>query len=366
MTSETKEILHDSEETFDLDETASKIALEVMNSSDVRTLAQQIKYDDPNTIINYGIETAKNISGFSDRILHSIETSTVEDSGNVITQLNKIMDKFDIKDFEESKPGILQRMFNKARHSIDMLFEKYHTMGNEVDKLYIQLKQYEEEIKDTNVMLEEMFDTNITHYEMLEKYIQGGKLAIQQFKDVVIPKLEQEARESSDQMNQINLSNGHQMLEMLEQRVYDLELSKNIALQLLPQIKLIQKGNYNLVRKINTAFIITIPIFKQCLTQAITLKRQAIQAKAMAALDEKTNELLIRNAQNTVVQSKLIAELSSSSSIQIETLEETWNTIMKGIEESRLIQEDIKKKRTSGVKKIQEIQNQYLHKSHID
>jgi len=152
---------------------------------------------------------------------------------------------------------------------------------------------------------------------------------------------------------------------MLEQRVYDLELAKNVALQTMPQIKLIQKGNYNLIRKINSAFIITIPIFKQCLTQAITLKRQAVQAKAMAALDEKTNELLIRNAQNTAMQAKLTAELASGSSVQIETLEKTWQTILKGIEETRQIQDEIKQKRVEGTKKLHEIQSEFQSKSSL-
>ena len=94
----------------------------------------------------------------------------------------------------------------------------------------------------------------------------------------------------------------------------------------------------NLVRKINSAFIITLPVFKQALAQAIMLKRQKLQAESMAALDAKTNEMLVKNARNTVAQSKITSHLASGSSIKIETFETTWRTIVNGIEETREIQ----------------------------
>lgn len=353
------------EENFSLEKTTNEIALKVKNSPEVTALAQQIDVNNVETVMNFGQNTAQEISKFADQILSSMETTKVEDSGTLLVQLNKIMDKFDVKDFEEKKPTIFQKMFSKAKNTIDGLFQKYHTMGSEVDKVYIQLKEYESEIKTTNNMLNEMFSKNMEYYELLEKYINAGNVVVNDFKNSVIPELEQIASQSQDQIHQVNLSNGYQLLEMLEQRVYDLELAKNVALQTMPQIKLIQQGNYSLIRKINSAFIITMPIFKQCLTQAITLKRQAVQAKAMAALDEKTNELLLRNAQNTAMQSKLTAKLAAGSSIQIETLEETWQTIMNGIDETKQIQNEIKQKRVEGTRKLHEIQNEFQSKSNL-
>ncbi len=256
----------------------------------------------------------------------------------------------------------LKKLFKKTKDSIEALLKKYHTMGGEVDKVYIQLKKYESEINTSNNTLNEMFDKNMVYYEQLEKYILAGNLVVDNFRNKVLPDLEQKAQNSTEQIDQINLSNGQQLLEMLEQRVYDLELAKNVSLQTMPQIKLIQRGNYNLVRKINSAFIITIPIFKQSLTQAITLKRQAVQAEAMSALDEKTNELLLRNAQNTAMQSKITAKLASDSSIKIETLEKTWETIIRGIDETKQIQDDAKQKRVEGTQRLHQIQSEFQNK----
>lgn len=346
-------------EGVNLEKQTNEIALKVKNSPEVVAISQQLDVTNVDSVMSFGQETATEISRFADQILHSIETTKVEDSGVLLVQLNKIMDKFDSKDFEEKKKGFLSKIFKKTKDSIDSLFKKYHTMGNEIDKVYVELKKYESEINVSNNNLEQMFYKNMDYYETLEKYIQGGNLVVDKFKNEIIPELQQKASTSTEQINQINLSNGMQVLEMLEQRVYDLELAKSVSLQTMPQIKLIQKGNYNLVRKINSAFIVTIPVFKQCLTQAITLKRQAVQAKALAALDEKTNELLLRNAENTALQSKLTAQLASGSSIKIETLEKTWQTIVNGIEETKQIETEAKQKREDGTKRLHEIQKDF-------
>ncbi|RXM72146.1 toxic anion resistance protein [Clostridium tetani] len=349
---------------FNLEKTTNEVTFKLQNSQEILSLSKEIDLKNVDTIMNFGQSASQEISTFADKILHSIETTSVENSGELLTQLNKIMNKFDVQDFKDKKPGFFEKLFKKTKDSIDALLKKYHTMGGEVDKVYIQLKKYEEEINTSNNTLNEMFNKNMDYYEQLEKYILAGNLVVDNFKNKVLPELQQKAQNSMEQIDQINLSNGQQLLEMLEQRVYDLELAKNVSLQTMPQIKLIQRGNYNLVRKINSAFIITIPIFKQSLTQAITLKRQAVQAEAMSALDEKTNELLLRNAQNTAMQSKITAKLASDSSIKIETLEKTWETIIRGIDETKQIQDDVKQKRIEGTQKLHQIQNQF--KSRIE
>ena len=121
----------------------------------------------------------------------------------------------------------------------------------------------------------------------------------------------------------------------------------------------------NLVRKINSAFIITLPVFKQALTQAIMLKRQRIQAEAMSALDAKTNEMLLKNAQNTVEQSKMTAQLVSGSSIKIETLEKSWKTIVTGIDETKQIQENARQKRLEDQKRLEAIKADFNARYHM-
>jgi uncharacterized protein YaaN involved in tellurite resistance len=115
----------------------------------------------------------------------------------------------------------------------------------------------------------------------------------------------------------------------------------------------------NLVRKINSAFIITLPIFKTNLAQAIQIKRQKLQADAIAALDEKTNQLLVQNAKNVATQSKQIAKMASGSSIKIETLEKSWREIVNGIQETQRIQEAAKRQREDDKKRLEAIKDDF-------
>jgi len=344
---------------LNLEKVEENTKLQLVNSQEVVALSKQIDTRDPNSILQFGHETANEISKFSDQILHTMKTTKVEDSGELLVQLNKIMDKFDIKDFEEKKPGLFDKIFKKSKDMIEAMFAKYNTMGSEVDKVYVQLKSYENEINQSNSMLDQMFEKNTEYYETLEKYIYAGNRVKDEMQNNMLPALEKKALDSGQQLDNINYNNALQVHDMLDQRIYDLEMAKNISLQTMPQIKMIQQGNYNLVRKINSAFIITLPIFKQCLNQAIALKRQAVQAKAMQALDDKTNELLLRNAQNTAMQSKMTAQLASTSSIKIETLEESWSTIMQGIEETKQIQKEAAQARVTGTQRLHEIQEEF-------
>ena len=150
--------------------------------------------------------------------------------------------------------------------------------------------------------------------------------------------------------------------DALEQRTQDLRTAEVVAMQSIPMLRTMEVSNLNLVRKINSAFIITMPVFKQALAQAIMLKRQKIQADALNALDQRTNEMLQKNAKNTMEQSKMIARMSAGSSIKVETLESTWKTIVDGIEETRKIQEDARKQRADDQARLEKIKQDFSQK----
>ena len=130
-------------------------------------------------------------------------------------------------------------------------------------------------------------------------------------------------------------------------------------MQAVPMIKTMEFSNLNLVRKIDSAFVITLPVFKQAIAQAVLLKRQKIQADSLAALDATTNELLKKNAQNTAQVSADIMRMTSQSSIKIETLQETYTTIVNGIKETQRIQEESSKKREEDKVKLEQMKTEF-------
>ena len=346
-------------ENFSMVEVQQNIKNDLVKNEAVQKLVDSININDVNSIVKFGNDAATEISKASDQVLNAMNMKQIDDSGEMLTALAAVMEQFDAKELtEEPKKGF----FANLRKQIDKLLEKYHTMGENVDRIYVQLKGYEKEIEQSNVKLEQMYNANINYYKDLTLYIMAGEQAcveLDQYIDEYNKKLEQNPDSGAVAMDLQNLEN---VREIFQQRVMDLKIAENVAMQTVPMLKTMQYSNLNLIRKINSAFIITMPVFKQSLAQAVMLKRQKVQADSMAALDAKTNELLVKNAHNTVEQSKMIAKMASGSSIKIETLEETWQTIVSGIEETRKIQEDAKVKRAEDSKRLEALKQDYKNK----
>ena len=330
----------------------------LVNSKEVDDIVSTIEVFNLETIASFGSEAAEEISKASDIVLNSMNMSQLDESSEMLTALSKIMSKFDIDELKEDK-GLFGKLFGNLKKQLEKILEKYHTMGGEVDKIYVQLKQYESEIKQANRKLDQMFDANVNYYHDLVKYILAGEQAGKEL-EAYIAQRQSDFEATGDNAIQLELASLNNSLMMLEQRTQDLRTAENIAIQSIPMIKTMEFSNMNLVRKINSAFIVTLPVFKQALAQAVMLKRQKIQAEAMAELDKKTNEMLIKNARNTVEQSKMTARLASGSSIKIETLETTWRTIVNGIDETRAIQENARKQRTDDAARLETIKQEFL------
>lgn len=350
-------------EQFDIVADRQKMNETYVNSAEVDALASTIEVYNLETIVSFGAEAAEEISKASDVVLNSMNMSQLDDSSEMLNTLAKIMSKFDIEEIKDN-PGLFGKLFGNLRKQLDKILAKYHTMGEEVDKIYVQLKQYESEIKQSNRKLNQMFDANVNYYHELVKYILAGEQGCREIEEY-IAKRQADMDATGDNSIQFEIQSLQQSLMMLEQRTQDLRTAENVAMQSIPMIKTMEFSNMNLVRKINSAFIVTLPVFKQALAQAILLKRQRIQAEAMSALDEKTNEMLIKNARNTAEQSKMTARLASGSSIKIETLETTWRTIVNGIDETKQIQENARKKRVEDQARLENIKTEFNKVYHM-
>lgn len=347
-------------ERYDVATDAQKTREVYVNTEEVDKLVSKIELNNLDSIVYFGSDVTNEIAKASDSVLNSMSISQINDTGKMMKALSKIMDEFDIEEIKD-EPGFFGRLFGNAKKQLEKILDKYHTMGDEIDKIYVQLRGYESEITQSNRKLNDMFDANVEFYHELIKYILAGEQACKELQDY-IAKRQADLEATGDNSIQFELTTLNQALMMLEQRVQDLKTAENIAMQSIPMIKTMEFSNYNLVRKINSAFIVTLPVFKQALSQAILLKRQKIQAQAMAELDEKTNEMLIKNATNTVETSKMTAQLASGSSIKIETLEKTWETITNGIEETNRIQEEARRTREEDKVRLEQIKKEFNEK----
>lgn len=334
---------------------------ELKQSPEVIAIAEGTDVSDVAAIMRLGQEPSEEVSKFADRILHSIKLYDVESSGAMLKELTKIMSRFDRQELEEKPAGFFARLFSGGKNTITHILSKYQSLGGEIDRIYEKIAVYNKEITKNNGELEEMFEKNFEYFKELEKYSAACSLLIDKVESEDLPYWEERAKSGYGD-DSIKLQEVRYSLEMLRHRLYDLELAKVVALQTAPQIRLIQKGNYKLMAKIQSAFIITIPIFKNGLIQAVTMKRQRLIAESMDALDKATNELILKNAENLRNSSVDIAKVTGGEALKIETLEAAWRTIMEGIQETEKIEDENRKLREEGLKKLDKMKSEILHK----
>ena len=349
---------------YDIVADRQKMQQELVNSQEIDELVSTINVYDMDTVVTFGSKAADEVSKVSDAVLRSMDMSQLDGSSEMLKTLAAIMAKFDIEEIKDRPASLFSRFFGNIKKQLEDILAKYHTMGGEVDKIYVQLKGYESEIKQSNKKLNAMFDANVGYYHELVKYILAGDQASNEIAQYIQKREDEYARTGDDQIK-FEITQLSHTRDMLDQRIQDLRTVESVAMQSIPMLKTMEFTNYNLVRKINSAFIVTLPVFKQALAQAVLLKRQKIQAESLSELDKKTNELLVRNAKNSVEISTNAARLSSGSSIKIETLEQTWRTITKGIDETRSLQEQARAKRLDDQKRLEELKADFNRRFHI-
>ena len=318
----------------------------------------EIKLNDGNSILNFGQSPSEGLSKISNELLATTKRPDADKASAMIVQLTKIMEKFDIKEIETlpiEKQNIFVKIFNNAKNKLDKLVAKYENLGKEVDEISLILHQSKHEMEKSNESLKRLYRANTEYYEMLEKYIVAGEMALEEI-DNELNQIPLRANISEEQ-KQMNIQQLNMIRDILSQRVGDLRVAENVALQTAPMLQMMQMGNFNLMRKINSSFIITLPIFKNSLIQAVELKRQAITSNSINQLDQKTAELWEKNAKNTALQYVTTTEQANRSALPIEKLRDSFATIQKGIEEASEInkkQEELRKENAIALEEMKE------------
>ena len=218
--------------TYDIVADRQQMNQELVNSQEVDALVSTIEINNLETIVTFGAGAAEEISKASDVVLNSLNMSQLDESSEMLGTLAKIMSKFDIEEIKDD-PGFFGKLFGNMRKQLDKILAKYHTMGDEVDKIYVQLKQYESEIKQSNRKLNEMFDANVNYYHDLVKYILAGEQGCHEL-EAYIAQRQADMEATGDQSIQFELTSLNQALMMLEQRTQDLRTAENVAMPVDP------------------------------------------------------------------------------------------------------------------------------------
>lgn len=325
---------------------------------EVQALTNEISVQDVNTIVGFGQKSAEEITKISDKILSIAKVPTSKDAAQMITQLAKVMDKFDIRELEKiqtepEKQGLLQKLKQKIKDEYEALVSKYDDMSKEVDKISQLLRTYENQTKQDNVILTEMCQANYNYFEQLERYVVAAELGLNEianYRQQVANRTDISEDQKNAQLQQLDM-----MSQMLDQRKYDLLQAEVVARMTVPMLQNMQLTNVNLLREINTAFVVGLPIFKQNLAQAIMLKRQAITANSMEQFKGAINKQLEQNATYASVQGKLVAENVTKGTFDMETLRKVYTTIKTGTENTKRIMSEQESKNKENTKDLEQL-----------
>ena len=325
---------------------------------EVKALTNEINIQDVNTIATFGQKSAEEISKISDKVLNIAKVPTNKDAAQMITQLSKIMDKFDIREIEKiqdepAKQSFLQKLKQKIADEFEALVAKYDNMSKEVDKIAQLLRTYENQTKQDNVTLTEMCQANHNYFEQLERYVVAAEIGLEEianYREQVANRTDISEDNKNAQLQQLDM-----MSQMLRQRQYDLLQAEIVARMTVPMLQNMQLTNVNLIREINTAFIIGLPIFKQNLAQAIMLKRQAITANSMEQFKGTINKQLEQNAAYAAAQGTVVAQNVTKGTFDMETLRKVYTTIKNGTENTQRVmreQEEQNKENTKDLERL--------------
>ena len=326
-------------------------------------LSNSIDLSNPTEISKYGFEPSENLSKINDRILEDIKRVKTEEVGEMLVKLTNIMKSFDLQEIKDytfkEKKSFLDKIKEKLNSVKEDIYEKYNSLSKQIEGVGTLLNKYNSDIATSNKMLQAQFEATRTYMTELEYYIVAGEMALERVEqekiklatDVTISDNDRIALES-----QISLAQ-----DLLSQRILDLSVSQNVAMQIIPMINMMVATNSNLNIKIDSAFITTLPIFKVSVINAITLRRQAIQNQAISQAEDFTKQLFEKTVQETVDNTKNVKKSAASPVISIETLEKTYNTILNGIEEVRQIDNQNKEERLQNIRKLEELKTKMIH-----
>ena len=317
----------------------------------VQSIKDGINFMDSSMPLTYGAPAQKEIAQFSDSILAKVRS---KDSGEVGVLLNDLVGK--VKGFDVTKKSggflsnlpIIGSLVNKA----DDIMQGYEKLSTQVEKIQSGLENSKTKMMEDVVMFDTLYQKNLSYFKDLQLYIRAGEEKLDEMRNVTLPKLRAQASESGDPMAVQVVSDFEQSVDRFEKKLHDLKLSKTLAIQTAPQIRLIQNNDRVLIDRVQSAIYHTIPLWKNQMVIALGLTRQKEVIELQRAVTDATNDLLKRNAEMLKQNSIDTAKANERGIVDIETVKKVNEDLISTIEETLRIQHEGRQKRQAAEKEL--------------
>ncbi|HMK93377.1 MAG TPA: toxic anion resistance protein, partial [Thermoleophilia bacterium] len=285
----------------------------------VSEIAKQVDVTDAAAVIQYGLPAQSRIATFADSLLGDVRNKDAGIGGEALTDLLKKVRELDIDALSPSGKARIP-IVGRFSNAFNRFATKYQKVAGSIDRIVDALERSRMGLLKDMTVLDKMYELNLEYLKQLDVYIAAGEQALEHFNTVKLPELEVEARTSEDPLAAQRLADFQQAVTRFERRLHDLKLTRTIAVQTAPQIRLIQSNDQNLVEKIQSSILTTIPLWKNQIVIAISLYRQQKAAELQKEVTDTANELLAKNAELLKSGSAKVAREVERGIVDIEVL----------------------------------------------
>lgn len=337
-----------------IENNAPEIKLSPEEEKQVNDFAAKIDISNSQAVLQYGVGSQKKIADFSENALERVRT---KDLGEIGDMLVGVVGEIRSLETSEDEKGLFG-LFKKTGSKIANIKAKYDRVEANVNNIAKALEDHQVTLMKDVLMLDKMYQLNMNYYKELSMYILAGKKRLEQANNVELPELIKKADESGLPEDTQKAKDFSQMINRFEKKIYDLELTKTVSLQMAPQIRLIQNNDSMMSDKIQSTIVNTIPLWKNQMVIAIGLQHSTEAAKAQRAVSDMTNELLKKNAETLKAATIETARESERGIIDIETLKNTNKTLISTFDEVIKIQDEGRQKRKEAEAELKNIENE--------
>ena len=343
-------------------QTNGNIALEAQLTQEelkqVDDFSQQIDISNSSGVMNYGVGTQKKLADFSEKAIENVRTKDMGQVGDMITNLVTELKNFDV---EEDEKGI-RAFFKKSANKMESLKAKYSKAETNVQTISKELEKHQVTLlKDIDV-LDKMYDLNLNYYKELTMYILAGKKKLEQERSTTLVELQKKAEQSGLPEDAEAAKDFANKCDRFEKKIYDLELTRTIAMQTGPQIRMVQSSDTVMAEKIQSTIVNTIPLWKNQMVIAMGIEHATQAARAEREVNDMTNKLLRQNADALKVATIESAKEAERGIVDIETLKHTNESLISTLDEVLKIQTEGKAKRREAEAELSTIENQLRDK----
>lgn len=325
----------------------------------VNDFSEKIDITNSQMVLQYGASAQTKISNFSESTLDKVRTKDLGEVGDMVSSLVGELKSFDVD--EQEKKGVFG-FLKKSKNKVDEIKAKYTKVGSNVEKITHTLEKHQVTLLKDIAMLDQMYELNMSNYKELTLYILAGKKKLEKAKNEELPKLVSIAQASNLPEDSQKANDYASMVNRFEKKLHDLELTRIIAIQMAPQIRLVQNNDTLMAEKIQSVIVNTIPLWKSQMVLALGLQHSKEAMEAQRSVTEMTNELLKKNADTLKMGTIETAKESERGIVDIETLKHTNQSLIETLDEVVKIQNEGSEKRTQAEVELKRIEGELKQK----